>query len=225
MVHVLVVEDDIRLNQIVCASLRSAGYDVRGCTNAVEAFDLLHADGADIIISDIMMPGIDGFEFVADVRSVNKHIPILLMTALDDMSAKRKGFGAGIDDYMVKPIDVDELLLRIEALLRRARIEAEKRLTVGSTVLDAEERSVYVAGQEIALTVREFDLLYKLAQNEHIVLSRDKLLETVWGYRYCGDARTVDTHIKSLREHIGPYRKLIQTVWGVGYKFEKTDEN
>ena len=225
MVHVLVVEDDIRLNQIVCASLRSAGYDARGCTNAVEAFDLLHADGADIIISDIMMPGIDGFEFVADVRSVNKHIPILLMTALDDMSAKRKGFGAGIDDYMVKPIDVDELLLRIEALLRRARIEAEKRLTVGSTVLDAEERSVYVAGQEIALTVREFDLLYKLAQNEHIVLSRDKLLETVWGYRYCGDARTVDTHIKSLREHIGPYRKLIQTVWGVGYKFEKTEEN
>ena len=98
MVHVLVVEDDIRLNQIVCASLRSAGYDARGCTNAVEAFDLLHADGADIIISDIMMPGIDGFEFVADVRSVNKHIPILLMTALDDMSAKRKGFGAGIDD-------------------------------------------------------------------------------------------------------------------------------
>ena len=126
---------------------------------------------------------------------------------------------------MVKPIDVDELLLRIEALLRRARIEAEKRLTVGSTVLDAEERSVYVAGQEIALTVREFDLLYKLAQNEHIVLSRDKLLETVWGYRYCGDARTVDTHIKSLREHIGPYRKLIQSVWGVGYKFETTEEN
>ena len=120
MVRVLVVEDDARLNQIVCASLRAAGYEAIGCANAAQATDALHGDGADIIISDIMMPGVDGFEFVSEVRSVNRHIPILLMTALDDMSAKRKGFGAGIDDYMVKPIDVDELLLRIEALLRRA---------------------------------------------------------------------------------------------------------
>ena len=120
MVRVLVVEDDARLNQIVCASLRAAGYEAIGCANAAQATDVLHGDGADIIISDIMMPGVDGFEFVSEVRSVNRHIPILLMTALDDMSAKRKGFGAGIDDYMVKPIDVDELLLRIEALLRRA---------------------------------------------------------------------------------------------------------
>ena len=113
MVRVLVVEDDARLNQIVCASLRAAGYEAIGCANAAQATDALHGDGADIIISDIMMPGVDGFEFVSEVRSVNRHIPILLMTALDDMSAKRKGFGAGIDDYMVKPIDVDELLLRI----------------------------------------------------------------------------------------------------------------
>ena len=120
MVRVLVVEDDARLNQIVCASLRAAGYEAIGCANAAQATDVLHGDGADIIISDIMMPGVDGFEFVSEVRSVNRHIPILLMTALDDMSAKRKGFGAGIDDYMVKPIDVDELLLRIEALLRKA---------------------------------------------------------------------------------------------------------
>ena len=148
MVRVLVVEDDARLNQIVCASLRAAGLRrAIGCANAAQATDALHGDGADIIISDIMMPGVDGFEFVSEVRSVNRHIPILLMTALDDMSAKRKGFGAGIDDYMVKPIDVDELLLRIEALLRRARIEAEKRLVVGSTVLDAEERSAYVGGK------------------------------------------------------------------------------
>ena len=124
MVRVLVVEDDARLNQIVCASLRAAGYEAIGCANAAQATDVLHGDGADIIISDIMMPGVDGFEFVSEVRSVNRHIPILLMTALDDMSAKRKGFGAGIDDYMVKPIDVDELLLRIEALLRRALDDA-----------------------------------------------------------------------------------------------------
>ena len=172
MVRVLVVEDDARLNQIVCASLRAAGYEAIGCANAAQATDVLHGDGADIIISDIMMPGVDGFEFVSEVRSVNRHIPILLMTALDDMSAKRKGFGAGIDDYMVKPIDVDELLLRIEALLRRARIEAEKRLVVGSTVLDAEERSAYVGGKEITLTVREFDLLYKLLSYPRRTFSR-----------------------------------------------------
>ena len=219
MVHVLVVEDDIRLNQIVCASLRSAGYDARGCTNAVEAFDLLHADGADIIISDIMMPGIDGFEFVADVRSVNKHIPILLMTALDDMSAKRNGFGAGIDDYMVKPIDVDELLLRIEALLRRARIEAEKRLTVGSTVLDAEERSVYVAGQEIALTVREFDLLYKLLSYPRRTFSRAQLMDEFWDGETSASLRAVDVYITRIRDKMSVSDDFkIMTVHGLGYK-------
>ena len=249
MVHVLVVEDDIRLNQIVCASLRSAGYDARGCTNAAQAFDLLHADGADIIISDIMMPGIDGFEFVADVRSVNKHIPILLMTALDDMSAKRKGFGAGIDDYMVKPIDVDELLLRvpysdehlrylrllsqkyktvaaaaseiirIEALLRRARIEAEKRLTVGSTVLDAEERSVYVAGQEIALTVREFDLLYKLLSYPRRTFSRAQLMDEFWDGETSASLRAVDVYITRIRDKMSVSDDFkIMTVHGLGYK-------
>ena len=143
MVRVLVVEDDARLNQIVCASLRAAGYEAIGCANAAQATDALHGDGADIIISDIMMPGTDGFEFVSEVRSVNRHIPILLMTALDDMSAKRKGFGAGIDDYMVKPIDVDELLLRIEALLRRARIEVRRfsmRRSAASTSAERKSR-------------------------------------------------------------------------------------
>ena len=220
MVHVLVVEDDIRLNQIVCASLRSAGYDARGCTNAVEAFDLLHADGADIIISDIMMPGIDGFEFVADVRSVNKHIPILLMTALDDMSAKRKGFGAGIDDYMVKPIDVDELLLRMEALLRRARI-ASRKATDGRrlTVLDAEERSVYVAGQEIALTVREFDLLYKLLSYPRRTFSRAQLMDEFWDGETSASLRAVDVYITRIRDKMSVSDDFkIMTVHGLGYK-------
>ena len=147
MIHVLVVEDDERLNQIVCAGLNAAGYAAYGCMNAQEAFDLIFAGGIDVIVSDIMMPDTDGFELVSHVRSVNKTIPILLMTARDDMAAKRRGFRAGVDDYMVKPIDVDELLLRIEALLRRARIEAEKRLVIGSVILDAEEMSAYVDGR------------------------------------------------------------------------------
>ena len=123
MVHVLVVEDDERLNQIVCASIGQAGYVPHSALGAQQAFDILYSQNIDVIISDIMMPGVDGFELVQSVRSVNKTIPILLMTARDDLAAKQRGFRAGIDDYMVKPIDVDELLLRIEALLRRARIE------------------------------------------------------------------------------------------------------
>ena len=128
MVHVLVVEDDVKLNQIVCSSLNNAGYTAHGCLNAQAAFDQLFGGGIDVIVSDIMMPGVDGFELVAHVRSVNKKIPILLMTARDDIAAKQRGFRAGIDDYMVKPIDVDELLLRIEALLRRARIDSTLRI-------------------------------------------------------------------------------------------------
>ena len=219
MVRVLVVEDDARLNQIVCASLRAAGYEAIGCANAAQATDVLHGDGADIIISDIMMPGVDGFEFVSEVRSVNRHIPILLMTALDDMSAKRKGFGAGIDDYMVKPIDVDELLLRIEALLRRARIEAEKRLVVGSTVLDAEERSVYVGGKEITLTVREFDLLYKLLSYPRRTFSRAQLMDEFWDGETSASLRAVDVYITRIRDKMSACPDFeIVTVHGLGYK-------
>ena len=214
MVRVLVVEDDARLNQIVCASLRAAGYEAIGCANAAQATDALHGDGA-----DIMMPGVDGFEFVSEVRSVNRHIPILLMTALDDMSAKRRGFGAGIDDYMVKPIDVDELLLRIEALLRRARIEAEKRLVVGSTVLDAEERSAYVGGKEITLTVREFDLLYKLLSYPRRTFSRAQLMDEFWDGETSASLRAVDVYITRIRDKMSVSDDFkIMTVHGLGYK-------
>ena len=219
MVRVLVVEDDARLNQIVCASLRAAGYEAIGCANAAQATDVLHGDGADIIISDSMLPGVDGFEFVSEVRSVNRHIPILLMTALDDMSAKRRGFGAGIDDYMVKPIDVDELLLRIEALLRRARIEAEKRLVVGSTVLDAEERSAYVGGKEITLTVREFDLLYKLLSYPRRTFSRAQLMDEFWDGETSASLRAVDVYITRIRDKMSVSDDFkIMTVHGLGYK-------
>ena len=219
MVHVLVVEDDVRFNQIVCASLNAAGYAVQGCTNASEAFDALHDSGADIIISDIMMPGIDGFEFVEDVRRINKRIPILLMTARDDLSAKRQGFRAGIDDYMVKPIDLDELLLRIEALLRRARIEDEKRLTVGKTVLDAEEVSVYVDGTPITLTLREFQITYKLLSYPRRTFSRAQLMDEFWSGETSASLRAVDVYITRIREKFSGCEDFkIVTVHGLGYK-------
>lgn len=219
MVHVLVVEDDVRFNQIVCASLNAAGYAVQGCTNASEAFDALHDSGADIIISDIMMPGIDGFEFVEDVRRINKRIPILLMTARDDLSAKRQGFRAGIDDYMVKPIDLDELLLRIEALLRRARIEDEKRLTVGKTVLDAEEVSVYVDGTPVTLTLREFQITYKLLSYPRRTFSRAQLMDEFWSGETSASLRAVDVYITRIREKFSGCEDFkIVTVHGLGYK-------
>ena len=219
MVHVLVVEDDVRFNQIVCASLNAAGYAVQGCTNASEAFDALHDSGADIIISDIMMPGIDGFEFVEDVRRINKRIPILLMTARDDLSAKRQGFRAGIDDYMVKPIDLDELLLRIEALLRRARIEDEKRLTVGKTVLDAEEVSVYVDGIPVTLTLREFQITYKLLSYPRRTFSRAQLMDEFWSGETSASLRAVDVYITRIREKFSGCEDFkIVPVHGLGYK-------
>ena len=219
MVHVLVVEDDVRFNQIVCASLNAAGYAVQGCTNASEAFEALHESGVDIIISDIMMPGIDGFEFVEDVRRINKRIPILLMTARDDLSAKRQGFRAGIDDYMVKPIDLDELLLRIEALLRRARIEDEKRLTVGKTVLDAEEVSVYVDGTPVTLTLREFQITYKLLSYPRRTFSRAQLMDEFWSGETSASLRAVDVYITRIRDKFSGCEDFkIVTVHGLGYK-------
>ena len=219
MIHVLVVEDDARLNQIVCAGLSAAGYAAHGCLNAQEAFDLLFAGGIDVIVSDIMMPGTDGFELVSHVRSVNKTIPILLMTARDDMAAKQRGFRAGVDDYMVKPIDVDELLLRIEALLRRARIEAEKRLVIGSLILDAEEMSAYVGGEEIALTVREFNIVYKLLSYPRRTFSRAQLMDEFWSGETSASLRAVDVYITRIREKFSACEDFkIVTVHGLGYK-------
>ena len=219
MVHVLVVEDDVKLNQIVCASLVAAGYAAHGCLNAKEAFDALFAGGIDLIVSDIMMPGTDGFELVSQVRSVDKKIPILLMTARDDMASKQRGFRAGIDDYMVKPIDVDELLLRVEALLRRARIEAEKRLVIGSTVLDAEEMSAYVGDQEIGLTVREFNIIYKLLSYPRRTFSRAQLMDEFWSGETSASLRAVDVYITRIREKFSVSEDFkIVTVHGLGYK-------
>lgn len=163
MFKILVVEDDKELNRTVCAYLRQNGYETLACLSANEAYDAMYGGTVfDMIISDIMMPNIDGFEFAKTVRELNEEIPILFMTARDDFAAKQRGFCVGIDDYMVKPIDLDELLLRIGALLRRAKIAASKQLTVGTLVLNAEEHSAYFGDEEIPLTVREFNLLYKL---------------------------------------------------------------
>lgn len=219
MFKILVVEDDNDLNKTVCSYLNGNGYEAVGCLDVNEAYNELYGNVFDLIISDIMMPKIDGFEFAETVRSLNKEIPILFMTARDDFNSKQRGYGIGIDDYMVKPVDLDELLLKIGALLRRAKIANSKKITVGSLVLDADERSAVLNGEDIPLTVREFDLLYKLLSYPKKTFTRSQLMNEFWDAETESSSRTVDVYMRKLREKFENCKDFeIITVHGLGYK-------
>lgn len=220
MFKILVVEDDPKLNHAVCTYLNQSGYDAIGCLGANDAYDAMYGGGVlDLIISDIMMPAVDGFAFAKTVRELNAEIPILFMTARDDFPAKQRGFKVGIDDYMVKPIDLDELLLRIGALLRRAKISACKRLTVGSLTLDADEHVAYLKNEEVPLTAREFDLLYKLLTYPKKTFTRSQLMDEFWDSDSVSSPRTVDVYMVKLRDKLSACGDFeIVTVHGLGYK-------
>lgn len=220
MFKLLVVEDDRQLNKTVCSYLNQNGYETVGCLDANEAYDAMYGGTIfDLIISDIMMPGVDGFEFAKTVRELNQEIPILFMTARDDFSAKQRGFQAGIDDYMVKPVDLGELLLRIQALLRRAKIATSHRLEVGKLVLDADERTAYLDGEEILLTVREFNLIYKLLSYPKKTFTRSQLMDEFWDSASSSGPRTVDVYMTKLRDKFSCCEDFeIVTVHGLGYK-------
>lgn len=219
MIKILVVEDDENLNMAVCRHLSAHGYAVRGCRDALSATDAMSAEKYDLIISDIMMPKTDGFEFARSVRSADKNIPILFMSARDDFSSKEKGYRIGIDDYLVKPIDLDELLLRIAALLRRARIATSKKLTVGNLTLDEDAVSAEVDGCPVALTLREFQMLYKLLSYPNRTFTRGQLLDEFSGFDSESGLRSVDVHITNLRQKFESCTGFkINTVRGLGYK-------
>ncbi len=219
MINILVVEDDIRLNKIVCSHLSDNGYTVKGCFNPNEAYDLMYGNLYDLIISDIMMPKIDGFEFAESVRSLNKTIPILFMTARDDIASKQKGFRAGIDDYMVKPVDLTELVLRVAALLRRAHILDEKKITVGNLTLDADALTASINGEDISVTVREFNILFKLLSYPKKTFSRSQLMDEFWGMESDTSLRAVDVYITKIRDKFSCCDGFqIVTVHGLGYK-------
>lgn len=220
MFKLLVVEDDRELNHSVCAYLNQNGYETVGCLNAREAYDVMYGGTLfDMIISDIMMPDIDGFEFAETIREQNQDIPILFMTARDDFGAKQKGFRAGIDDYMVKPIDLDELLLHIGALLRRAKIANSRRLEVGKLLLDADERTAYVDGEEVPLTVREFNLIYKMLSYPKKTFTCSQLMDEFWDGDTSSGLRTVDVYMTKLRNKFSKCEEFeIVTVHGLGYK-------
>ena len=219
MFKILVVEDDQDLNKTVCSFLDRSGYEATGCLGAEEAYDQMYKTTFDCIVSDIMMPGIDGFEFVKTVRSLNEDIPILFMTAREDFEAKQRGYRVGIDDYMVKPIDLDELFLRIGAMLRRSKIASSRRLEVGGFVMDADQRAAELDGEEIALTHREFDLLYKLLSYPKKTFSRQQLMDEFWDVDTTASTRTVDVYMTKLRAKLAKCSSFeIQTVHGLGYK-------
>ena len=219
MFKILLVEDDRELNQSVCAYLNQNGYEAIGCLSANDAYDKMYGNIYDVIISDIMMPGIDGFEFAQTVRELNEEIPILFMTAKDDIASKRRGFRAGVDDYLVKPVDLDELSLRIEALLRRAKIASKKKLEIGSLVLDVEEHTAYVEDEEINLTVREFNILYKLLSYPKKTFTRSQLMDEFWDVESASGPRVVDVYMTKIRDKFSECDDFqIQTVHGLGYK-------
>ena len=219
MFKILVVEDDRELNRSVCSFLNKSGYEATGCLSADEAYDAMYENVFDLIVSDIMMPRIDGFEFARTVRSLNEEIPILFMTARDDIASKQRGFRVGVDDYMVKPIDLDELFLRIGALLRRAKIASSRRIEVGSFVMDADEHTAYLNGEEIPLTMREFSLLYKLLSYPKKTFTRTQLMDEFWDADSTSGTRTVDVYMTKLRGKLADCNSFdIVTVHGLGYK-------
>ena len=219
MIKILVVDDDARLTQSVCTFLNDSGYDAKGCLSAQAAYDAMYSHIYDLIISDIMMPGVDGFEFAETVRSLNKSVPILFVSARDDIPAKQRGFDLGIDDYMVKPIDFSELLMRVRALLRRANIEASRRLTVGSLTLDADALTAAVNGEDIPVTTREFNILYKLLSYPNHAFSRSQLMDEFWGVESDTGLRAVDVYITKLRDKFSICPDFeIKTIRGLGYK-------
>lgn len=219
MFRILVVEDDPDLNRAVCTFLNQSGYEATGCLNATDAYDAMYDKVFDLIVSDIMMPQIDGFEFVKTVRSLNENIPILFMTARDDFAAKQRGYRVGIDDYMVKPIDLDELFLRIGALLRRAKIASSRRLEVGDFTMDADEHTACWKGEEIPLTMREFSLLYKLLSYPRKTFTRMQLMDEFWDANTDSAPRAVDVYMTKLRSKLAQCDSFeIVTVHGLGYK-------
>ena len=219
MAKILVVEDDRDLNRFVCISLKADGYDVVEAFDGEDALDKTAESKFDLILTDIMMPKVDGFDFVQNVRRADKTTPIIFMTAKDDKPSKMLGYRLGVDDYVTKPFDMDVLLLKIGAMLRRSKIELDNEVTVGNFFMNREERVAKIDGEEISLTVREFDLLFKFLSNPKKTFTRSALMEEFWDYDSSATSRTVDVYMAKLREKTSACDGFeILTVHGLGYK-------
>ncbi len=219
MFQILVLEDDHALNRSYCAFLRRAGFQTVSAFDALQAMEALSERTFDLILSDIMLPGTDGVEFSRLVRERDPEIPIMALTARDDLRTKQQSFGVGIDDYMTKPVDPEEMLLRVNALLRRAKIASSKRIAVGNTTLDASAYAATVAGKPLELSVREFNILYKLLSYPEKTFTRAQLMAEFWAADTASGSRTVDVYMAKIREKTeGCDAFQIRTVRGLGYK-------
>ena len=219
MSKILVAEDDLSLSRLVCATLRAEGYEVTSCADGDAAADEFGKDKYDLVITDIMMPKLDGFALAELIRSADEHVPILFMTARDDKPSKQLGFKLGIDDYITKPFDMDIFVLKIKAVLRRSAITKTNQIEVGNIVLNADEHTAYVNGKELALTVREFDILFKLLSYPKKTFTRAQLMQEFWDYDSSSTSRTVDVYMVKLREKTADCTGFeIVTVHGLGYK-------
>lgn len=219
MVKILVVEDDKNLNKSICLFLAQKGFEAQGCYDGEEALDVLYKTSFDLVISDIMMPKVDGYKLLENVRRLDKSIPFIFMTAKEDFPSKQKGFNAGVDDYLVKPVDLQELYLRINALLRRANINVEKKLVVGNFTMDVEEHMAYIGDEEVNFTTREFDIVFKFLSYPKKTFSRSQLMNEFWNPDSFTGTRTVDVYITKIREKLANCKDFeIVTVHGLGYK-------
>jgi two-component system, OmpR family, response regulator len=222
MFNILVCEDDRNIRRLICEYLKKENYNVFESENGEEALNVLDTSHIDLLITDIMMPIIDGYALSKELREAGYELPILVITAKDTIDDKKKGFKIGIDDYMVKPVDMDELVLRVFALLRRAKIASEKEMVVGTTIFNYDNYTVTVNNINIELPKREFQLIFKLLSQPNRIFTRHQLMDEIWGYNAESDMRTVDVHIKRLRERFEGNKDFeIVTVKGLGYKAVK----
>ncbi|MBQ7788688.1 MAG: response regulator transcription factor [Clostridia bacterium] len=219
MIKILVVEDEYDLNRFVCLSLREAGYEVTSSQNGEDALNKAIENKYDLILTDIMMPKMDGFDLAENIRMNDEKIPIIFMSAKDDKPSKLMGYKIGIDDYIVKPFDMDVLIMKINAILKRANIESQREIVIGNLRINTEQRSCEINGEEISLTVREFDILFKLLSYPKKTFTRSALMEEFWDYDSSATSRTVDVYMAKIREKTSPCDGFeIQTVHGLGYK-------
>lgn len=222
MFQILIAEDDSELRQLFQRVLTKNGYVVTGVSNGKEALDALYNGYYDMIISDIMMPVMDGYELVSSLREANNNIPVLMITAKGEYDDMRQGFLSGTDDYMVKPVNVNEMVLRVGALLRRAQMISERRQVIGDTVLECDSLTVISNGEKNVLPQKEFMLLYKMVSFPGKIFTRQQLMDDIWGYETDTDTHTIDVHIGRLREKYGDNKDFkIVTMRGVGYKVVK----
>jgi two-component system OmpR family response regulator len=222
MLNILVVEDDRELRRLFAHVLIKNGYSVKEVSDGREALDTIDAEHYDLIISDIMMPKMDGYELVRSLRDAGNTTPILMITAKDAFDDMRMGFLSGTDDYMVKPINVNEMVLRVQALLRRAKMINERRQSIGGTILEYDTFTITFGNEKMVLPQKEFMLLYKLISYPGRIFTRQQLMDDVWGYDSDSDTHTIDVHIGRLRERLRENKDFrIVTMRGVGYKVEK----